>query len=236
MPHHRDAVAERERLGVVVGDVDGGQVELGEKAGEVVEKPIAQAPVEGPERLVEEEQPRFGRECPSERHALLLAARERSDGPALEACEADEVEQLADAPRRRSGVVAAYAQTEAHVLRHVAMREERVILKDETDAAPMRRNAGEILPVQHDPSLVRHLEPGDDPQERRLPRAARPQHGDGLAARDVQGRVFERRTSVEPDRDAFDAKHQNQPPRRTRTRSTSSTDTTVSTMSTTASA
>ena len=102
MPHHRHAVAERECLGVVVRDVEGGHSELVEEAGEVLEEAIAQAPVEGSERLVEKEQPRLGCERPSQRHALL-AARERSDGPALEAREADELEQLAYALRDRRG-------------------------------------------------------------------------------------------------------------------------------------
>ena len=116
------------------------------------------------------------------------------------------------------------------------MWEERVILEDEADAAAMRRNACEILPVEHDPSFVGHLEPRDDAQQRRLARAARSQHRDGLAARNLERRVVERCVSVESDPDAVHPKHQNHPPRRTRTRSTSNTETTVSTMSTTASA
>ena len=46
MPHHRHAIAERECLGVVVRDVQGGHIELVEEAGEVVEEAIAQPPVE----------------------------------------------------------------------------------------------------------------------------------------------------------------------------------------------
>ena len=201
--HHRHAVAERERLGLVVGDVDGGQRELVEEAGEVVEEPVAQPPVERSERLVEEEQPRgsgasaraSATRCCSPPESVPTDRRSKPG-------EADELEQLACALAIARGIVAAHAQAEADVLRHVAMREERVILEDEADAAAMRRNACEILPVEQDPSLVGHLEPGDDAQERRLARAARPEHRDDLAARDLERRVVERRVSVELDRDA----------------------------------
>ena len=75
--HHGDAVAERERLRLVVRDVHRGHAELVEEATEIVEQPVAEPAVERAERLVEEEDARLGCERARESDALLLAARER---------------------------------------------------------------------------------------------------------------------------------------------------------------
>ena len=83
--HHGDAVAERERLRLVVGDVDRRQADLVEELAELVEQPVAQRAVERAERLVEQEHARLGRERAGEGDALLLAARERSRPAPLEA-------------------------------------------------------------------------------------------------------------------------------------------------------
>ncbi len=117
-------------------------------AAEVLEQAVAKPAVERAERLVEEEHARLGRERAGERDALLLAARERSHRAPLEAGEADEVEQLA-CPRCDSlGRVAAHPQPESDVAGDVAVGEERVILEDETDPAPVRGHCCEIGAVE----------------------------------------------------------------------------------------
>ncbi len=97
--HDGDAVAERERLGLVVGDVERGDGELGEEQLELVEQPLAQWTVERAERLVEEQHARLGSERSCQCDALLLAARERRDRALAVPGETDELEELVDAPR-----------------------------------------------------------------------------------------------------------------------------------------
>ena len=159
------------------------------------------------ERLVEEEESRLGRECPSERDALLLAARERSDGAPLEAGEPDELEELGRALDDRVVRIAAHPQAECDVPEHVAMREEGVILEDEPDAAAIRRRPGEFDPVQQHTTGIGYLQAGDHPQQRRLARAARPEHGDDLPVGDVQRRTVEDGPAVEAHDDALGAEH-----------------------------
>ena len=74
---HCHAVAERERLRLVVRDVERGHGELGEERVEVVEETVPQPPVERAQRLVEKQDARLRRERAGEGDALLLAARER---------------------------------------------------------------------------------------------------------------------------------------------------------------
>ena len=75
-----------------------------------------------------------------------------------ESGEADEREQLGRSCLDHVRRVAPHPQAERDVAEDVAMREERVILEDEADAAPMRRDAGQVDPVQQDASVVGHLQ------------------------------------------------------------------------------
>ena len=98
-----------------------------------------QLDVERRERLVEEDERRVGGERPRERHPLALAARELVRHPLLEAGEPDQLEQLGDA-RRRAAVPA--VEPEGDVAADAQVREERALLRDVADAAPLRRDEG----------------------------------------------------------------------------------------------
>ena len=69
--------------------------------------------------------------------------------------------------------------------RHGAPRKQRRRLGDEADplvlAGPVRAGA-----VDGDPTGRRLVEAGDDPEQRGLAAAARPEHGDDLARRDLE--------------------------------------------------
>ena len=94
------------------------------------------------------------------------------------------------------------------------MREERAVLVHEPDPAAVRRHAREIAAVEEDAARVRPLQAGDDPQERALAAAARPEHGDELAVRHLEVDPVERGLAVERDRHVLDPEHQSPPPRR----------------------
>ena len=70
---------------------------------------------------------------------------------------------VARAPRPRP-----HAQAEGDVLEHRHVPEERVVLEDEADRPVPRVRAGRILALEDDRTGVGRLEPGDDPQQRRL--------------------------------------------------------------------
>ena len=84
-------------------------------------------------------------ERPGERDALLLAAGHLPRPASLVAAEADELERLADAARLLGLVDLPLAQAVADVLGDVHVREQRVVLEDRVDVAPVRRHAGDRL-------------------------------------------------------------------------------------------
>ena len=71
------------------------------------------------------------------------------------------------------------------------MLERGVVLEDEPDVALLRRQRGRVLPGEQDLTRVRPFETGDDPQERRLARAARPEERGQRAALDLERHVVE---------------------------------------------
>ena len=86
-------VRQRQRLGLVVGDVDGGDADLALQALELAAHLVAQLGVEIGQRLVEQKQPRLVHDRARERHPLLLAAGKPRRGPLLEAVEIDDGER-----------------------------------------------------------------------------------------------------------------------------------------------
>ena len=111
-----------------------------------------------------------------------------------------------------------------------------MILEDEADPPAVRRNGRQVDAVEQHSPRVRPLESRHDAEQRALPRAAGPEHGHDLAVGDIERHAIERAVLVEPNGDVLDPKHQSQPARRTRMRSTRKTETAVTAMSTTASA
>ena len=77
--HHDDAVAEHHGLGLVVGDVDGGDPETAQQRVDLGAQALAQCRVERGQRLIEQEQPRPNGERPRQCNALTLAARKLID-------------------------------------------------------------------------------------------------------------------------------------------------------------
>jgi hypothetical protein len=72
--HHRDAIGHRERLPLVVGDVDERDPDLLLDAGELDLHLLAELEVERAQRLVQEQHPWSVDQCAGQRDPLLLAA------------------------------------------------------------------------------------------------------------------------------------------------------------------
>ncbi len=94
--HHRDAVGDRERLLLVVRDVDRRDPELELDPPDLLAQLHAHLRVERRERLVEEQHARLDRERARERDALLHAAGELVRVALARVAEPDELEQLVD--------------------------------------------------------------------------------------------------------------------------------------------
>ncbi len=74
MLQHRDAAAERHRLGLIVGDVDGRGRERALQLRDLGPHLHAKLGVEVGQRLVHQEGPRLAHDRPAHRHPLPLAA------------------------------------------------------------------------------------------------------------------------------------------------------------------
>ena len=148
--------------------------------------------VERAERLVEQQHLRLDRERAGERHALALAAGELVRVALVVAGEPDDAEQLVDALAHALLRLLADLQPERDVLAHGHVLERGVVLEHEADPAPLRRDVGRVGAVDLDLAAVGLLEPGDDPQQRRLARAARPEQRGQRAVGDLERDALER--------------------------------------------
>src|SRR5690606_23681074 len=124
-----------------------------------------------------------GRQGAGEGDALLLPAGELVGIASLEATEPDQLQHLAHALFPFGAPQA--TQPEADGPLHRQVREERAILEDEGGAAVLGRDESALVahgpPSEHALARVRLLEPGDEAQQRRLPRAALPDQRQDLA-------------------------------------------------------
>jgi len=207
LAHDGHAIAERERLALIVCDVHGRERELVEQAAQILEQAVAQPAVERAERLVEEQDLRLGGEGARERDPLALPARQRPDGAVPEAGEPDELEQISSTSRDRVGRVPAHAQPERDIAKDVPVREERMILEHEPDPASIRGHVREVATVEHHSSRVGSLETGDHAQKGRLAGAARPEKRHDFGVSRVEACAIERRLPVERDADVLDPEH-----------------------------
>ena len=202
--HDHDDVAHRERLLLVVGHVDERDPDLALEGLELELHLLAQLEVERAERLVEEEHGRAVDERPGERDPLLLAARHLPGPAPLVAGEPDEPERLAHPAALLVALDPLLAEAVADVLGDVHVREQRVVLEDRVDVAPVGRDAGDRLALEEDLARRRLLEPGDHPERRRLAAARRPEEAVELAAGDLEGHLVDRDDVPEPLRHVED--------------------------------
>ena len=189
---HRHPVAQRHRLDLVVGDVDGRRPEALVQAGEFAAHARAQLRVEVRERLVHEERPRLADQRPPHRHPLTLTARQRRRLAVHELAEPEHrrhpVDPLGDLRLRHL----ATPQPEGQVLAHRLVRIERVALKDHRQVAVGGLERGDVVVADPDAALGHLLEPGDHSQQGRLAAARGADEDDELAVGDLERDVVDR--------------------------------------------
>ena len=87
-----DGIGQRQRLRLIVRDIDRRNADLALQALELAAHFVAQLRIEVGQRLVEQEEPRLVHDGARQRHALLLAAGEPRRRPLLKAGEIDDRE------------------------------------------------------------------------------------------------------------------------------------------------
>ena len=148
---HGDAVGDRHRLLLVVGDDQRRHGDLLVQPAQPLAQLGADLRVERAERLVEQQQPRLDGERPRQRHPLALAAGELVGVALGVAREARRSPSSSDVRARdpRLGLLA-HLQAEGDVVAHGHVPEGGVVLEDEADPAPLRRDVRHVLAVDQD--------------------------------------------------------------------------------------
>ena len=189
--HQHDAVGDRQRFLLIVGDEEARHADLLVQSPKPVPEPGAHPGVERPERLVEQEHPRTGGQGARQRDALALAAGELGRQPALQPLELDEPEELVD-PRPHLGLrAAADHQPEGDVLRDRHVAEEGVVLEDEADVPIPRRRVRRALPGEQDLAAVRPFDARDDAEDGALAAPRGAQERDELAFPHLEAHVLD---------------------------------------------
>ena len=159
---------------------------------------LAQLQVQGAEGLVEQQGLGQVDQGAGERDALLLAAGELVRLALRHVGQAHDLEQLHHAGLDDVVRRLLVAQAERHVLEHVHVGEQRVVLEHGVDVALVGRGARDVLAVQQDPPGGGLFEPGDHPQRGGLAAARRTEHREELALGDVEVGGLDRDVVPEP--------------------------------------
>ncbi len=191
VPHDGDALAQRHRLDLVVGDVHRRDAELLMELGERRAHPDAELRVEVRQRFVHEEGLRLAHDRAPHGDALALPAGELRGLALQELREPEELGDLVDASADVRLRHPPHLQAVAEVLANAHVRVQGVALEDHGDVAVSRREVGHVAAA--DPDLARRhlLEAGDGAEERRLTAARRADERDELAVPDVERDVVD---------------------------------------------
>ena len=192
--HHDDPVGERERLGLVMRDVDAGQSEACVDALDLGTHLDTQLGVEIRERLVEQKQPRVQHQRAGDRDALLLPAGELRWIAILEFRQA----ARAAASRARVRLIfgrrpALQLEPECDIAEHRHVREQRIVLEHHAETALLGRHVVHALAVDPQLAFARRNQAGHDVERGGFPAAARAEQGDELTALHFEGEVVKDR-------------------------------------------
>jgi hypothetical protein len=183
--HHDDLVGHRHRLDLVVSHVHRRRLEALVQLLQLGAHRHPQLGVEVGERLVEEEDLRVAHDAAPHRDALPLAAGKLARIAVEQVGEPEDRGGLRHARVDLGARALGEQHAEGHVVAHLHVRVERVVLEDHGDVALLRRHVVHDLAADLDLAAADLLEPRDHAQQRRLaaPRGA-DQHRE-LAVGDV---------------------------------------------------
>ena len=190
--HHRDPMAHRHRLDLVVRHVHGRDPEPLVELDQLEARLHAELRVEVGERLVHEERVRLAHDGAGEGDALALPARQLPRQALQQVFEPENPRRPSD---RRLDLVLPFLrdlQRERDVLEHGHVRIQRVVLEHHRDIALHGVDEVHEPAADHDLTRVGILEPRDDSQDRALPAPRRPEQDEELAVCDLQRDVVDR--------------------------------------------
>ena len=183
---HHDLVGHGHGLDLVVRHIDHGVAEPVVQVGELDPHLHPQLGIEVRERLVEQEDLGLADDRPADRDPLPLPARELPRPRAEQRLDLQHPRRLGHAPLDLGAARADVLEPEGQVLPHGHMRVERVGLEHHGEPALGRAQLVDALAVDPDLAAGDVLQPGDHPEQRRLPAARRADEDAELAVLDAQ--------------------------------------------------
>ena len=180
-----------------MGDDEGGDAEALLQLAQFHLHVLAQIGVERRERFVEQEDLGIDGEAARDGDALALAAGQLMDAPRAEAGQLHEFEQGLDPLHPRAPADAADRERIGDVVGDVEMGKQRERLEDHAEFAPVRRQCGDLAAARMQAPGARLLEPGNQPQQRRLAATGGAEQADEGAGGDVDREVVDRREAAE---------------------------------------
>ncbi len=182
---HGHPVAERHRLGLVVGHIDGGDAQFAGELGDLGAQMIAELGVEVGQRLVHQERGGVAGDGPAHGDPLALTAGELGG---------EAVEEVLDAehagggvhPWGRVGAGRLDAQRETDVVAAGHARVQGEVLEHHRHVPVGRGQLVAVLAVEEEPALVDLLQSGDHPEHGGLAAAGGTEQDEELSRRDVQ--------------------------------------------------
>ena len=193
--HHADTVADGKGFELVVGHKQGCGARCLQDGAHLMRQPFTQIDIQIGKRLVEQQQARPRCQRPRQRHALLLPARQFMRKAFVRRAHADQFQHLVDT--LLAGVGFQMRQAESHILGHVQMRKQGVVLKNHANLARFGGNMGlrtadEVF-SQPDGARVGALQAGDGTQQSGLAATRRANQYANFARLQVEGHAIDGR-------------------------------------------
>ena len=189
LPDHGHPVAHGHRLDLVVGDVDGRDVQLVLDPRDLRTHLHAKLGVEVRQRFVHQERLGLADDRAPHRHPLPLTAGQRLRLALEQLLEPEDVRRLSDTPIDLLLRELPELEAERHVVVHGHVRIQRVVLEHHGDVAFLRRHGVDHPVTDGDRAATDALETRDHPERGRLAATGRPDQDDELTVLDVEVEV-----------------------------------------------
>src|SRR5207342_3701898 len=201
---HGQPVAHRERLLLVVRDVDERQADLPLDLLQLDLHRLPELEVEGAERLVQQEDLGTVDQRARQGHALALPARELARLALSEGRQLHHRERVGRAVAALGRRHLLDLEPVLDVLLHRHVGEQGVVLEDRVHVALVRGEVGDVLAAEQHPAGGRGLEPRDHPEAGGLARSGGTEHREELTLADLEVDAVHGDHVAEPLDDRFE--------------------------------
>ena len=179
-------MAQAARLVEIVRDEHHGATETAVHIAQRLVHALLGGGVERRERLIKQQDLGLHHQCACQRRTLALTAADDARVPVGDVANGEQVEHLLHAACRLRLGNARHPQAVTDVLRNRHMREQRVILVNDSQPALLHGQAADVLAVEQDAAGLQGKRPGNRLEQHGLAGARLPHDGEYLVRLDMQ--------------------------------------------------